>query len=472
MDLDSDCGFGFAFNNVHFSDRLLRIEITNGGEITNVDPLQDRKRRRKDVNARAVGGENEKECNPPASRVTELHISSPILAAKSPFFYKLFCNGMFESEQNHVTLRIEASEEAPVMELLNFMYTNSLSSVTEVPALLRVLIAADKFEVASCMKYCTRLLLNRPMTLPYVLFILRLPWTLLLADFVKPLTIAARHFLVMHYQDINKFPPEELMALPLLGIMMLLTSNDLMITSEDIVYDVVLKWAKTNYSVLEERQGILRRLARYIRFPYMTCPRLKKILTSDDFEPSVAYKLVLEALFFKAETSLHHRAAITAASHGQRFIERAYTDRPIKTVEFEVPHRQCIVYLDLTRKECNALYPSNRIYSQKFHLGGQEFLLSACCNKEQPNRFHQFGLFLKAQVKGSVSLTVDYQFSARWKPTQEFVIRSRGRYKFTGDESIGFRDLFGTSWASFIGEDSPYFINEVLHLRVELSIRL
>lgn len=57
----------------------------------------------------AVGGENEKECNPPASRVTELNISSPILAAKSPFFYKLFCNGMFESEQNHVTLRIEAS---------------------------------------------------------------------------------------------------------------------------------------------------------------------------------------------------------------------------------------------------------------------------------------------------------------------------------------------------------------------------
>lgn len=263
------------------------------------------------------------------------------------------------------------------------------------------------------------------------------------------------------------------MALPLVGIMMLLTSNDLMIASEDIVYDVVLNWAKTNYSVLEERQGILRRLARYIRFPYMTCPRLKKILTSDNFEPSVAHKLVLEALLFKAETSLSHRAAIRDASHDQRrFIERAYTYRPIKTVEFDVPHRQCIVYLDLTRKECNALYPSNQICSQKFHLGGQEFLLSACCNKEQPNRFHQFGLFLRAQVKGSVSLTVDHQFSVRWKPTQEFVIRSKGRYKFTGGESVGFRNLFGTSWASFIGEDSPYFINEVLHLRAELSIRL
>ena len=70
-------------------------------------------------------------------RVKTLHISSPILAAKSPFFYKvdtnflpvqpcilllrtsllrsfcillqLFSNGMKESEQRHVTLRINAS---------------------------------------------------------------------------------------------------------------------------------------------------------------------------------------------------------------------------------------------------------------------------------------------------------------------------------------------------------------------------
>ncbi|CAG7881853.1 unnamed protein product [Brassica rapa] len=477
MDSNSDRGFvfcfGFAFNNVQFSDHLLRIEITNGGEITNGDSVQDRKRRRRDVNTSAVGGENEKECNPPAPRVTELHISSPILAAQSPFFYKLFSNGMIESEQNHVTLRIEASEEAAVMELLKFMYTNSLSSVTDVPALFRVLMAADKFEVASCMQYCTRSLLNIPMTFPYASLILRLPWPLLVADSLKPLTNVAKHFLIMHFNDITKFPPEELTALPLVGIMTLLMSNDLMITSEDIVYEVVLKWAKANYSVLEERQGILNHLAPYIRFPYMTCPRLKKILTADDFEPSVAHKLVFEALFFKAETSLAHRDAIKADSLDRRFIERSYTCRPIKTVEFEVPHRQCIVYLDLTRKECNALYPSNRIFSQKFHLGGKEFLLSPCCNKDQQNRFHHFGLFLWSQEKGSsVSVTVNYEFSSRWKPTQEFVVRRKGKYKFTGVQSIGFRDVLGAPWASFIGEDSPYFINDLLHLRAQLSIRL
>ncbi|KAJ4905563.1 BTB/POZ domain-containing protein POB1 [Raphanus sativus] len=379
---------------------------------------------------------------------------------------------MIESEQKHITLRIKAYEEAAVMELLHFMYTNSLSSVTNVRALVRLLMAADKFEVASCMKYCTCLLLTVPMTLPYAFYILRLPWPLLRAGSVKPLINAARHFIFMHYKDITKFPKEEVMALPLVGIITLLMSNRLMIASEDTVYEVVLQWAKANYSVLEERQGILARLARYIRFSYMTCPRLHKILTSDDFKPSVGYKLVLEALLFKSESSLAHRAAIIAGSRDQRFIERAYTYKPIRTMEFEVPHRQCIVYLDLTRRECNALYPSNPIFSQNFHLGGQAFLLLACCNNSQPNGFHSFGLYLRAQVNGSVSMTVDYKFSARWKPTHEFVMRGRGNHKFTGAESVGFRDLFGTSWASFIGEDSPYFINDVLHLRAELSICL
>jgi len=41
--------------------------------------------------------------------VKSIYISSAILAAKSPFFYKLFSNGMKESDQRHATLRITAS---------------------------------------------------------------------------------------------------------------------------------------------------------------------------------------------------------------------------------------------------------------------------------------------------------------------------------------------------------------------------
>ncbi|KAM7276002.1 hypothetical protein ACFE04_017868 [Oxalis oulophora] len=532
----SDGDFGFAFNDSNFSDRLLRIEIMGadcrssdvvGGDGSTTSILQwaiHRKRRRqeedskKDINNDvdlsgcpeeqllnsnhpdiddALVCENQDEeaeammeeappgdadeaapsneptwsFDPTVVRVKELHISSPILAAKSPFFYKLFSNGMKESVQRHVTLRIDASEEAALMELLNFMYSNTLS-VTTPPALLDVLMAADKFEVASCMRYCSRLLRNMPMTPESALLYLELPSSVLMADAVQPLTDASKQYLAARYKDITKFH-EEVMALPLSGVEAILSSDDLQIASEDAVYDFVLKWARTQYPKMEDRREILGlRLARYIRFPFMTCRKLKKVLTCCDFDHDVSAKLVLEALFFKAEAPHRQRslAAEDSATLNKRFIERAYKYRPVKVVEFESPRQQCIVYLDLKRDECANLYPSGRVYSQAFHLGGQGFFLSAHCNMDQQSSFHCFGLFLGMQEKGSVSFAVDYEFAARSKPTEEFVSKYKGNYTFTGGKAVGYRNLFAVPWTAFMGEDSLYFINDVLHLRAELTI--
>uniref|UniRef100_A0A1J3JF79 BTB/POZ domain-containing protein n=1 Tax=Noccaea caerulescens TaxID=107243 RepID=A0A1J3JF79_NOCCA len=528
----SEGDFGFAFNDSNFSDRLLRIEIMGGpsdsrsdgeGCTSVADWARHRKRRREDnkkdngvtisdIVACAEeqiitdnnqpdmddcpGGDNLEDegeamveealsgdddaCSEPnwgmdhstVVRFKELHISSPILAAKSPFFYKLFSNGMRESEQRHVTLRISAQEEGALMELLNFMYCNSLT-VTTAPALLDVLMAADKFEVASCMRYCSKLLRNMPMTPDSALLYLELPSSVLMAEAVNPLTDAAKHFLASRYKDITKFQ-EEVMALPLAGIEAILSSDDLQIASEDAVYDFVLKWARGQYSSLEERREILgSRLALYIRFPYMTCRKLKKVLTCSDFEHEVASKQVLEALFFKAEAP--HRQRILAGegsdSMNRRFIERAYKYRPVKVVEFELPRPQCVVYLDLKREECAGLFPSGRVYSQAFHLGGQGFFLSAHCNMDQQSSFHCFGLFLGMQEKGAVSFGVDYEFAVRQKPEQEFTSKYKGNYTFTGGKAVGYRNLFGIPWTSFIADDSLYFINGILHLRAELTIK-
>ena len=89
------------------------------------------------------------------------------------------------------------------MDLLNFMYSNTLATTTA-PALLDVLMAADKFEVASCMRYCSRLLRNLPMTCESALLYLDLPSSVLMADAVQPLTDAAKQFLAAHYKDISK----------------------------------------------------------------------------------------------------------------------------------------------------------------------------------------------------------------------------------------------------------------------------
>ncbi|XP_057969291.1 BTB/POZ domain-containing protein POB1-like isoform X2 [Malania oleifera] len=405
-------------------------------------------------------------------RVKTLHISSPILAAKSPFFYKLFSNGMKESEQRHVTLRINASEEAALMDLLNFMYSNTLSTMTPA-ALLDVLMAADKFEVASCMRYCSRLLRNLPMTCESALLYLDLPSTVLMAEAVQPLTEAAKHYLAARYKDITKFQ-EEVLNLPLAGIEAVLSSDDLQVASEDGVFDFVLKWARIHYPKLDDRREVLgTRLGRLIRFPYMTCRKLKKVLTCIDFEPEIASKVVLEALFFKAETTYRQRslAADDANTYYRRFVERAYKYRPVKVVEFELPRQQCVVYLDLKREECAHLFPAGRVYSQAFHLGGQGFFLSAHCNMDQQNSFHCFGLFLGMQEKGSVTFAVDYEFAARSKPTEEYISKYKGNYTFTGGKAVGYRNLFAIAWTSFMADDSLYFINGILHLRAELTIR-
>ncbi|XP_059442586.1 BTB/POZ domain-containing protein POB1-like isoform X2 [Corylus avellana] len=522
-----DLDFSFAFNNNNFSDRVLKIETipdlserkSNDKGCTSIAILaRNKKRQREEIKKETVDfpnyGERILNCNVPDTkdgvsygnedvedmatieevpsgdeaalgndslwkmdcetvlRVIILHISSPILAAKSPFFYKLLSNGMRESEQQHVTLRIHSSEEAAVMDLLNFMYSNTLPTRTP-PALLDVLMAADKFEVASCIRYCSRSLQNLPMTCVSALHYLDLPSTVSMADAVQPLADAAKQFLAARFKDMTKFQ-DELLNLPLAGIEAVLSSDDLQVCSEDSIYDFVLKWARIHYPKLEDRREILdSRLSHLIRFPYMTCQKLKKVLACNDFFPEVASKVVLGALLFKAEAPYRQRslAAKEDSATCHQFVERSYKSRPVKVLQFELPYRHCIVYLDLKRKECARLFPAGQLCSHVFYLSGQGFFLSAHCNMDQ-NAFRCFGLFLEMQDKGSVSCAaVACEFSVRSKPTEKFVTKYKGNFTLTGERSVWCRNLFGMTWTEFLSEENPYFINGVVHLRAVLTIK-
>uniref|UniRef100_A0A7N0TQU0 BACK domain-containing protein n=1 Tax=Kalanchoe fedtschenkoi TaxID=63787 RepID=A0A7N0TQU0_KALFE len=377
---------------------------------------------------------------------------------------------MKESGQRHVTLRIKASEEEAFMDLLHFMYSNTLWSSSEV-ALMDVLMIADKFEVASCMRYCSQILGNLKMSLDSALLYLDLHSNVLMADAVQPLTEAAKQFLASHYNDITKFC-QEVLDLPLAGFEAVLGNDDLHVASEDAVYDLVLKYVRTRYPSMEERRKVLgTRLSRLIRFPFMTCRKLRKVLSCPDFDPESISKVVMEALFFKVETPYRQRSLAAADTLNCYFTERAYKYRPVKVMEFEIPQPQCVVYLDLKRQECANLFPVGRVYSQAFHLNGQGFFLSAHCNMDQENAFHCFGLFLGMQEKGSKICSIDYKFSIRTKPKEDFEARYSGTYTFTGGKAVGYRNLLSLPWTEFIASDSKYFINDILHLQAELKIK-
>lgn len=191
---------------------------------------------------------------------------------------------------------------------------------------------------------------------------------------------------------------DDVMGLPLAGVEAVLASDDLQVASEDAVYDFALRWARHHYHKLEERRDVLgSRLVWLIRFPMMSSRKLRKVLTCFDFEHELASRLVLEALFFKAEPAHRQRQLAMEETMHKRYCERAYKYRPVKVVDFDTSC-QCLVYLDLKIEECRALYPQGRVYSQAFHLGGQGFFLSAHCNLDQQGQCKCFGLFLGMQV--------------------------------------------------------------------------
>ncbi|KAL9669872.1 hypothetical protein QQ045_007422 [Rhodiola kirilowii] len=48
-------------------------------------------------------------------------------------------------------------------------------------------------------------------------------------------------------------------------------------------------------------------------------------------------------------------------------------------------------------------------------------------------------------------------------------VKYKGKYTFIGAKAVGWRNLFDIPWSLFMAENSPFFINGILHLRAELN---
>lgn len=89
------------------------------------------------------------------------------------------------------------------MELLSFMYSGKVTA-TVPTLLLGILMAADKFQVVSCMRQCSQLLTSLPMTTESALLYLDFPCSISMAGEVQALRDAAKEFLANKYKDLAK----------------------------------------------------------------------------------------------------------------------------------------------------------------------------------------------------------------------------------------------------------------------------
>ena len=136
-------------------------------------------------------------------------------------------------------------------------------------------------------------------------------------------------------------------------------------------------------------------------------------------------------------------------------------------MELDTPKPQCIVYLDL-KKEVAKLFPSGRIYSG-IPPGRSRVLPLSSMQYGQSE--HDTLLWAFVDSKQKENSVVTYEFAARTRPSENFACRTKASYDFTGQRSVGFKNFFGMPRTLFMAADSPYFVNGVLHLRAEVSIK-
>ncbi|KAL8170190.1 hypothetical protein V2J09_021994 [Rumex salicifolius] len=450
---EKEVNFGLGFNDVDFSDRVLRLEITPLA--SNKDPAVSAQKRRRKI----LGGENVTNL-----KVTTLNICSLLLAAKSPFFYKLFKNGMRESQKKvEFTLRIDISEEAAFMDMLNSIYHKPLNATSRVE-LMDVLMAADKYEVTSCMRHCIELLLKLPMTTESALYYLEFPSIVFVGEVTRPLIDAAKQYLSSHFRGFTEAQQEEAMSLPLCAVEAVLDSADFQVNSEEVVFDFILKWARAHYPKLQERQEILnKRLFKLICFPCMSSLKLKEIVDCPDFDSVQVAKLAFNALFYKSELPHGPNSVpivqktllpnVALANCG--FPRRAYY------------HRR-VVHFDLKKQECADMNTiSSRIYSEEFCVGGRCFSLFA---QKEKDTVEHFALFV--EMRGSGSCCLSFELSAMKNPSKEF-----DRRLTVNDHTLtetgrtwGTTDLFEMPWTDLMRDDSEYIIDGVIHIRAQLTI--
>lgn len=132
-----------------------------------------------------------------------------------------------------------------------------------------------------------------------------------------------------------------------------------------------------------------------------------------------------------------------------------------------------MAYLNLRREECARLFPQRWNISEVFRIGAHGFVLIARCTMDFEDLSQCFSLTLGLEVSGHANVGIDFEFAERSREKQEKYRRLfKNRHTFApGSSLVGCRNLFNTPWATFIADDSPFFIDGILYLRVVVSIK-
>lgn len=193
-----------------------------------------------------------------------------VLAACSDYFCAMFTNEMCEKRES--TIHIQGISAAVMQILLDFIYTETVN--VNVGNVQELLPAACLLQLTGVKKACSAFLekqLDPTNCLGIKIF----------AESHGCVTLsnAAEKYSVQVFDEIIE--NEEFKLLPVEEVERLIRSDDIQVTSEEPVFEAVIKWVKADP---ETRKNMLARLLQYVRLPLLSA---KYITDKIDTEPLV-----------------------------------------------------------------------------------------------------------------------------------------------------------------------------------------
>lgn len=350
--------FTFAFNNVDFSDRLLKFQVLPSTADSQTGDYSFDKEQ--------------------SYGKAELHVSSVILAAHSEYFMRLFCNGMSESRSEVAVVQVTEEEKLGLQSLIEYMYTGHLREPSNAESAVMLLCLADRFAIFSCMEPLVEAFKHFPNTLHACLLVLGLPETLKSNKTVQPVVEHCRSYLSQQFPDVPA-KKGEFLSLSLEGVKVVMDSELLSVQYEEEVFQYLLDWVGVNCHSVESRTRAAEELAEVVRFPWLTGDFLEDVVTDSPLMQSPACQsLIMEAVKFKSYTHARQQQMMWKKSSHNRFrprntviLENFWGNS--KTYVFHQSETTCQVYFEFPLEL--VICTGDSFQSRAFSLGPNKYTL-------------------------------------------------------------------------------------------------
>ena len=209
------------------------------------------------------------------SIVRKLFVHSQWLSVQSSYFKALFFSGMKETYSKEVVMKIYDHELEAHLVLIEAMYKLDVLNDKDYHLVVKVLVLANKHDVALVIKKCKYVLLATTPSLEMCEHILKETEHLTEMDVVYDLL---QTFLVKEFTPFDEtWTTVKFTGLSKAALRLLLKSDDLATQSENMIFAALMKWVNLHYFFRWDKCDMLD----VLRFEFMSIDFLYDVVRRD-----------------------------------------------------------------------------------------------------------------------------------------------------------------------------------------------